>query len=95
MPFEPLRSIPVDREGEYVYILRPRNDAVSDRLLVEVQQKEHIKIVTIQSTYLVQNRTLYPLELVMVDFSGKPVSPLQQICKPKSRHVTRTQDNLL
>ena len=69
----------MDREGEYVYILRPRKDAVSDRLLVEVRQKDHIKIVTIRSTYLVQNLTLYPLELVMVDAAGKPALPLQKI----------------
>lgn len=79
-PYEPLRSVPLDREGEFTFVLRPRKSTVSDRLLVEIRVKDNIKIVTIRSTYLVQNRTLYPLELVMVDrTTGKPVQAVQKI----------------
>jgi vacuolar protein sorting-associated protein 13A/C len=77
--WEPLRSIPVDREGEYVYVLRPRSEAVSDRLLCEIRVQDNVKIVIFRSTYLVQNFTLYPLELVLVDSNNKPAQPLQKI----------------
>ncbi|KAF8311204.1 hypothetical protein DL93DRAFT_2229838 [Clavulina sp. PMI_390] len=76
---EAVRGVSVDHEGEFVYILRPRKDGGSDRLLVEVRVQRSIKIITIRSTYLVQNRTLYPLELMMVDASGATAIPVQKI----------------
>ena len=77
--WQPLRTIPVDREGEFVFVLRPRTEAVSDRLLCEVRVKDNVKIVTLRSTYLVQNLTLYPLELILVDANNKPTYALQKI----------------
>ncbi|RDB28887.1 Vacuolar protein sorting-associated protein 13 [Hypsizygus marmoreus] len=76
--WEKLRSIPVDREGEYVFSLRPRTKYPS-RLLCEVKVIDNVKVVTIRSTYKVENLTLYPLELTLVDDTGHPVYSLEKI----------------
>ena len=77
--WQPLRCIPVDTEGESVYILRPRTGPVSDRLLCEIRVEETVKIVTLRSTYMVDNLTLYPLELVLVDANNKPDYTVQKL----------------
>lgn len=71
--------MPVDREGEFVFSLRPRLQKYPDRLLCEVKVVDNTKIVTIRSTYKVENLTLYPLELMLVDDSGHPVYSLEKI----------------
>ncbi|TFK57082.1 DUF1162-domain-containing protein [Heliocybe sulcata] len=79
-PWEKLRSIPVDREGEYAFSLRPQTEKYSNRLLCEVEvQEDNVKVVTLRSTYKVENQTLYPVELTMVDESGRPVYSLEKI----------------
>ena len=79
-PWEQLRSIPVDREGEYTFSLRPRTEKYSNRLLCEVKVEDNVKVVTIRSTYKIENQTLYPLELTLVDDTGHPVHSLERIC---------------
>jgi vacuolar protein sorting-associated protein 13A/C len=78
-PWEQLRSIPVDREGEYTFSLRPRIEKYSNRLLCEVKVQDNVKTVTIRSTYKIENKTLYPLELTLVDDVGQPVYSLEKI----------------
>ncbi|KAH9937704.1 vacuolar protein sorting-associated protein 13 [Fomitopsis serialis] len=78
-PWEQLRSIPVDREGEYTFSLRPRTDKFAYRLLAEVRVQENAKVVTLRSVYNVANDTLYPLELTLVDESGQPMHPVEKI----------------
>jgi vacuolar protein sorting-associated protein 13A/C len=64
-----------------VYTLRPKSSKVSDRLLCDVTVEENVKVVTLRSTYKVENHTLYPLELILVDENNKPVYSLQKIGK--------------
>ncbi|KAF9044538.1 vacuolar protein sorting-associated protein 13 [Hymenopellis radicata] len=78
-PWEQIRSIPVDREGEYTFPLRPRTAKYTDRLLCEVNVVDNVKVVTIRSTYKIQNQTLYPLEVTLVDDNGHPVHSLEKI----------------
>lgn len=78
-PWERLRSIPVDRAGEYVFALRPRMEKYTDRLMCEVKVQDNVKIVTFRSTYKVENQTLYPLELTLIDDSGHPVYSIEKI----------------
>jgi len=78
-PWEPLRAIPVDREGEFVYTLRPRSDKFPRRLLCEITVVDNTKIITIRSTYKIENLTLYPLELMLVNDAGQPIHPLHKI----------------
>ncbi|TCD71537.1 hypothetical protein EIP91_008918 [Steccherinum ochraceum] len=77
--WEQLRSIPVDRVGIYTFSLRPRTEKYAHRLLCEVSVQDNVKIVTLRSTYLVENKTLYPLEITLVDASGQPVHSLEKI----------------
>lgn len=78
-PWEALRGIPVDREGEFTFSLRPRMEKYADRLLCAVSVEDNVKIVTLRSTYLVENQTFYPLELMLVDHTGHPVYSLEKI----------------
>ncbi|KAG2072635.1 DUF1162-domain-containing protein [Suillus decipiens] len=78
-PWEALRGIPVDREGEFTFSLRPRMEKYADRLLCAVSVEDNVKIVTLRSTYLVENQTFYPLELTLVDHTGHPVYSLEKI----------------
>ena len=77
--WERLRGIPVDREGEFVYSLRPRTEKYPSRLLCEVKVVDNTKIVSIRSTYKIENLTLYPLDLMLVDDAGHPVYSLEKI----------------
>ncbi|KAF8898743.1 hypothetical protein BD779DRAFT_1795358 [Infundibulicybe gibba] len=77
--WEQLRGIPVDREGEFVFSLRPRTDKYPFRLLCEVTVVDNIKIITIRSTYKIKNDTLYPLEMTLVDDGGRPAYSLEKI----------------
>ena len=78
--WEQVRHIPVDREGEYVYVLRPRVGEVSDRILCEVTVKDNVKYVTLRSTYKFENHTLYNMEIILVDARGKPTSSIRKLC---------------
>ncbi|CAE6488407.1 unnamed protein product [Rhizoctonia solani] len=77
--WEPVKGIPVDREGEFVYGLRPVLDKVMDRLLCEITVRDNVKIITLRSTYNVENLTSYTMELVLVDASNKPAYSVHKI----------------
>ncbi|QRV76706.1 vacuolar protein sorting-associated protein 13 [Ceratobasidium sp. AG-Ba] len=77
--WEPVKGIPVDREGEFVYALRPNLDKIMDRLLCEITVQDNIKVITLRSTYNVENLTSYPIELILVDASNKPAYAVQKI----------------
>lgn len=74
-----IRSIPVDREGEYSFTLRPRTDKLAHRVVCEVSVNDNVKVITIRSTYRIENQSLYPLEISLVDDQGKPVHSLEKI----------------
>jgi vacuolar protein sorting-associated protein 13A/C len=38
-----------------------------------------VKVVTLRSTYKIENQTLYPVELVMVGENGQPVGSPEKI----------------
>lgn len=78
-PWDAVRGIPVDREGEFTFSLKPRGEKYIDRLLCAITVENNVKIVTLRSTYLVVNQTFYPLELMLVDNSGRPVYSLEKI----------------
>lgn len=80
--WDQLRSISVDTAGEYVFSLRPKTSRVGHRLLVEVTVQDSVKVVTLRSTYKIENLTLYPLEVTLVDEAGHPAYALEKIGKP-------------
>ena len=77
--WEQVRSIPVDKEGEYTFSLRPRTKHGTSKLMCEVVTRDNVKVVTLRSTYKVANQTFYPLEIAVVDDSGHPVYPIEKI----------------
>jgi vacuolar protein sorting-associated protein 13A/C len=78
-PWDHLRSVPVDRAGEHIFSLRPRMEKYVDRLAVEVKVEDNVKVVTLRSTYKIENSTLYPLELLLIDESNHPVDSVHKI----------------
>ena len=62
--FESINRIPVVREGEAIYSLKPKRDNVLHRLLVEVKLgADNVKYITFRSPLLVENNTQIPVEL--------------------------------
>lgn len=85
--WEHLRSIPVDREGEYTFSLRPRSEKYAHRLVCEVKVQGNVKLVVLRSTYKIENHTLYPTELTLVDETGQPVYAVEKIGQSRLVHV--------
>ncbi|CAG8536787.1 2817_t:CDS:10, partial [Racocetra persica] len=77
--WECIKDIPVDREGENSYILRPKLNEIYHRLVVDVKLEDNIKVVTFRSALVVENRTNLTVELLVVDNSGNHVSKVYQI----------------
>lgn len=64
--FDTLTRVPVHREGEFLYNLKPKQDRIQHRILVEVKLgADNIKNITIRSPLLVENNTQIPIELGM------------------------------
>lgn len=62
--FESVGRIPVVREGEILYSLKPKKDSILHRLLVEVKLgANNVKYITFRSPLLVENNTQIPVEL--------------------------------
>lgn len=62
--FDSINRIPVVREGEVVYSLKPKRENVLHRLLVEVKLgADNVKYITFRSPLLVENNTQIPVEL--------------------------------
>lgn len=64
--FDTIPRIPVHREGEFLYNLKPKQDRVQHRILVEVKLgADNIKNITFRSPLLLENNTQIPIELGM------------------------------
>ncbi|KAH7135967.1 hypothetical protein B0J11DRAFT_425934 [Dendryphion nanum] len=62
--FESIPRIPVHREGEVLYNLKPKQDRVLHRILVDVKLgADNVKYITFRSPLLVENNTQIPIEL--------------------------------
>ncbi|KAF2642663.1 vacuolar protein sorting-associated protein 13 [Massarina eburnea CBS 473.64] len=62
--FDPIPRIPVHREGESLYNLKPTQDRVQHRILVEVSLgADNVKNITFRSPLLLENNTQIPIEL--------------------------------
>ncbi|WFD25298.1 Vacuolar protein sorting-associated protein 13 [Malassezia nana] len=79
MPWDRVRHISVEREGEYVLALRPKLNKVSHRLLCEVKLVNNVKEITFQSTFRVDNRALIPFEVGLVEADGQVGDTLLRI----------------
>lgn len=62
--FDSIDRIPVQREGEALYNLKPRKDKVQHRLLVEVKLgTDNVKYITFRSPLQIENNTQIPVEV--------------------------------
>ena len=62
--FDSLPRIPVHREGEFLYNLKPKKDNIQHRILVEIKLgPDNVKYITFRSPLLVENNTQIPVEL--------------------------------
>jgi vacuolar protein sorting-associated protein 13A/C len=66
--FDTIPRIPVHREGEFLYNLKPKQDRVQHRILVEVKLgADNVKNITFRSPLLIENNTQIPIELGILD----------------------------
>ena len=68
--WETLRNIHVDTEGEHMYPLRPLVRNVQHHIVFDVNLVDNVKVVTIRSTMVIENRTLLPVDLTVLDSRG-------------------------
>jgi vacuolar protein sorting-associated protein 13A/C len=84
--FDPVKSIRLSREGEFIYPLRPKADQVLHKLLVEVKLgADNVKYVTLRSPLLVENDTDIPVELGVYDAQEGHLLKIEKIAPGESR----------
>jgi vacuolar protein sorting-associated protein 13A/C len=84
--FDSINKIPVNREGEYLYNLRPRKDQILHRLLVDVKLgTDNVKYVTFRSPLVVENHTQIPVELGVFDVEEGHLLKIEKIAPGESR----------
>jgi vacuolar protein sorting-associated protein 13A/C len=84
--FDSVNKIPVNREGEYLYSLRPRKDQILHRLLVEITLgTDDVKYITFRSPLLVENKTQIPVELGVFDAQEGHLLKIEKIAPGESR----------
>ncbi|KAL3428164.1 hypothetical protein PVAG01_01673 [Phlyctema vagabunda] len=84
--FDSVNKIAVNREGEYLYSLRPRKDNILHRLMVEVTLgTDNVKYITFRSPLLVENHTQIPVELGVFDSQEGHLLKIEKIAPGESR----------
>ncbi|XXG97960.1 hypothetical protein Hte_004276 [Hypoxylon texense] len=84
--FDAVKNIRLNREGEFLYSLRPKTDNTLHRLLVEVKLgSDNIKYVTLRSPLVVENDTQIPLELGVYDVQEGHLLKIEKIAPGESR----------
>jgi len=84
--FDPIKNIRLNREGEFLYELKPKADGVQHRLLVEVKLgDDNVKYITLRSPLLVENATQIPIELGVYDAQQGHLLKIEKIAPGESR----------
>ncbi|KAI0196929.1 hypothetical protein F4808DRAFT_439325, partial [Astrocystis sublimbata] len=84
--FDVVKKIPLNREGEFLYSLRPKMDDTVHRLLVEVSLgADNVKYVTLRSPLVVENQTQIPVELGVYDAQEGHLLKIEKIAPGESR----------
>ncbi|GAW22149.1 hypothetical protein ANO14919_116840 [Xylariales sp. No.14919] len=84
--FDMVKNIPLNREGEFLYSLRPKMDNTLHRLLVEISLgADNIKYVTLRSPLVVENQTQIPVELGVYDAQEGHLLKIEKIAPGESR----------
>lgn len=84
--FQSVGKISVNREGEFLYNLKPRVDNILHRLLVEVKLGlDNVKYITFRSPLLVENNTQIPVEMGVFDAQEGHLLKVEKIPPGESR----------
>jgi vacuolar protein sorting-associated protein 13A/C len=84
--FDTVKSIPVNKEGEVLYLLRVKGKSTIHRMLVEIKLgKDNVKYVTLRSPLLVENETQIPVELGIYDVQKDNLLKIEKIAPGESR----------
>lgn len=84
--FDALKNIRLNREGEFIYSLKPKQDNISHRLMVDVKlDSDNVKYVTLRSPLLVENHTQIPLELGVYDAPTETLQKIEKIAPGEAR----------
>ncbi|GIK03206.1 hypothetical protein Aspvir_007275 [Aspergillus viridinutans] len=84
--FESINRIPVAREGEFLYSLKPKADGVLHRLLVEVKLgTDNVKYITFRSPLLIENNTQIPVELGILNHKEGHLLKIEKILPGEAR----------
>ena len=84
--FDDVKHVPVTREGEVIYNLRPKRDNVLHRLLVEVRLgNDNVKYITFRSPLLLENKTQIPIEIGVFDVNNGHLSKIEKVPPGESR----------
>lgn len=84
--FDPVKNVRLNREGEFLYSLRPKTENVLHRLCVEVSLgADNIKYVTLRSPLVVENSTGIPVELGIYDAQQGHLLKIEKIAPGDSR----------
>ncbi|KAL7793859.1 hypothetical protein V8C37DRAFT_80245 [Trichoderma ceciliae] len=84
--FDLIKNVCLNREGEFLYSLRPKTDNILHKLCVEVSLgADNVKYVTIRSPLLVENATQIPVELGIYDAREGHLLKIEKIAPGDSR----------
>ncbi|KAG9251666.1 uncharacterized protein F5Z01DRAFT_260241 [Emericellopsis atlantica] len=84
--FDPVKNVRLNREGEFLYALRPKTDEILHRVCVEVNLgSDNVKYVTLRSPFLVENATEIPVELGIYDAADGHLLKIEKIAPGEAR----------
>ena len=84
--FDSIERVPVNREGEKIYNLKPASKDVQHRLLVEVKlAANNVKYITFRSPLLVENNSQIPIELGIYDPEQGDILKIEKILPGEGR----------
>ena len=84
--FDSITRIPVSREGETLYNLKPKKDGIQHRMLVEVSLgSDNVKYITFRSPLLVENKTQIPIEVGVYSPDDDNLLKIEKIAPGEAR----------
>ncbi|KAG0637605.1 hypothetical protein HOY80DRAFT_1138202 [Tuber brumale] len=84
--FESITEIPVNKEGEMLYTLRPPRDNTLHRLLCEVHLgTDNVKYITFRSPLIIENNTQIPVEIGVLDVEAQHIVRVYKILPGESQ----------
>lgn len=84
--FDPVKNVRVNREGEFLYSLRPKTGQVAHRICVDISLgSDNVKYVTLRSPLLVENATEIPVELGIYDPEDGNLLKIEKIAPGDAR----------